>query len=122
MSLKIYIIGMIVATLVCFGVFCFVLFFVDPDAGKLGVSALYMTLFMTLVGIFTLFGYRIRVFASKGEELYAHMGMSLRQGILFSIAVVGILFLQSLRILNWWDGGLLVGFLILLEFFFLSRN
>ncbi len=122
MSLKAYVIGMLFATIVCWGAFGFVVLFVDPDRGWLAVLAFYLTLGLALMGTITLIGYKIRVAVSHGEELYANLGVSLRQGILLAIALVGVLFLQSLRMLNWWDGGLLVGFLILLEFFFLSRK
>ena len=122
MSLKTYVIGMLLATIVCWGAFGFVVFFVDPDRGWISIIAWYLTLGLALMGTFTLIGYRVRVAVSHGEELYANLGVSLRQGILLTVALLGVLFLQSLRMLNWWDGGLLVGFIILLEFFFLSRQ
>lgn len=122
MSLKAYVIGMLFATIVCWGAFGFVVFFIDPERGWPAALALYLTLGLSLVGTITLIGYRVRVAVGHGEELYANLGISLRQGILLAIGLTGVLFLQSLRMLNWWDGSLLVGFLILLEFFFLSRK
>lgn len=122
MSLKGYIIGLLLATLVCWGAFGFVVLFVDPDGGWTAAVALYATLGLAVIGTFTLLGYRVRVAVSHGEELYANLGVSLRQAVLLTVGLLGVLFLQSLRMLNWWDGGLLIGFLILLEFFFLSRK
>lgn len=113
---------MLVATLVSWGGFGFVLFFVDPDSSWLSLLVFYLTLALSLIGTLTLLGYRVRQAASRGEESYDNLGVSLRQGILLTLGLIGVLFLQSLRLLNWWDGGLLVGFLILLEFFFLSRK
>ncbi len=122
MQLKAYILGLTFATIVAWGAFGFVLFFIDPDNGILAVLSLYITLALALTGTFTVIGYKVRVLVSHGEQLYVNLGVSLRQGVFLAIAASGLLFLQSFRMLNWWDGALLIGFLILLEFFFLSRK
>lgn len=122
MSLKLYVLLLLIVTLVCWGLFAFVLFSVDPENGTLALIAFYAALFFAVMGTFTLIGYGVRSRMSRGEELYANLGISLRQGLLLSIGLIGVLLLQSIRLLNWWDGCLLVGFLVLLEFFFLSRK
>ncbi len=122
MSLKLYLLLLLAVTLVCWGLFAFILFSVDPEGGKLPVIAFYAVLGFAAMGTFALAGYAIRSKMSRGEELYANLGISLRQGLLLSIGLLGVLLLQSIRLLNWWDGCLLVGFLVLLEFFFLSRK
>ncbi len=122
MSLRIYLLLLLIVTLVCWGLFAFILFGVDPEGGKLGVIAFYAALGFAVMGTYALLGYVIRSRLSRGEELYANLGVSLRQGLLLTIGFIGVLLLQSIRLLNWWDGCLLVGFLVLLEFFFLSRK
>lgn len=122
MSLKLYLLLLLIVTLVAWGLFGFILFSVGPENGKLVLIAFYATLLFAVMGTFTLIGYAIRARMSRGEELYANLGISLRQGLLLSIGLLGVLLLQSIRLLNWWDGCLLVGFLVLLEFFFLSRK
>lgn len=122
MSLKLYLLLLLVITLVCWGLFAFILFSVDPEGGKLGVIAFYAALGFAVMGTYALAGYQVRSRLSRGEELYANLGVSLRQGLLLAIGVIGVLMLQSIRLLNWWDGCLLIGFLVLLEFFFLSRK
>ncbi len=47
---------------------------------------------------------------------------ALRRGILVGIFVVVLFLLQFFRFLGWLEGGLLVLFLILIEFIFLSRS
>ncbi len=122
MSLKLYLLLLLAVTLVAWGLFGFILFSAAPENGKLVLIAFYATLLFGVMGTFTLIGYVIRSRSSRGEELYANLGISLRQGLLLSIGLLGVLLLQSIRLLNWWDGCLLVGFLVLLEFFFLSRK
>ncbi len=101
MQLKAYILGLTFATIVAWGAFGFVLFFVDPDNGILAVLSLYITLALALIGTFTVIGYKVRVLVSHGEQLYVNLGVSLRQGVFLAIAASGLLFLQSFRMLNW---------------------
>jgi len=48
--------------------------------------------------------------------------LSLRQGMLLSLLACGLLFLQSFRILVWWDGLLLLAGIFLIELYFLNKN
>lgn len=123
MKLRTYLTTLTVATIICVAAFVLVIFLIDPEiSGVLGKVVFYLSLFFSLVGIFTLIGYWIRIAISRKEIIFAHVGVSFRQALLLTIAVVSVLFLQSLRILNWWDGSLLAGLVILIEFFFLSRR
>ena len=122
MTLKKYLIGMFLSTVFCWISFGLILFYIDPvRTGILGVICFYLSLFFAIVGTLTLIGFYLRIWLSKNEVLFAHVGPSFRQAVLISIALIGCLVLQSFRLLNWWDGGLFVGSVALIEFYFLSR-
>ncbi len=59
---------------------------------------------------------------TTSETAFYNVGLSFRQGVLLSMLCVGLLILQGLRMLVWWDGLLLVGGVFLIEFYFLSRT
>jgi len=123
MTLKKYLIGMMISTIFCWISWGMILYYVDPSStGVVGLSAFYVSLFFALIGLLTLVGFYMRVWFSKNEILFAHVGPAFRQAILLSLVLVGSLLLQSFRLLTWWDGGLFIASVALLEFYFLSRK
>jgi len=110
-----------VLTLILTIVFLVVLFRVDPYEGGISALVAFMAiLFLVLGGILTLPGYYLRVWTLKSREHNKFYLTALRQAILISIAIVGLLLLKAMDVLAWWDGLLLVGALVLLELFFRS--
>jgi len=77
---------------------------------------------LAIAGTFALIFYFLRFWARKTEIRNAHLNTSLRQGILLSLMLVVGLAFQRLRILTWWDGLLLLAIILLLEFWFISRD
>lgn len=122
MTLKKYLLGMMVSTIFCWISWGMILYYVDPQTtGFVGLAAFYVSLFFALIGLLTLVGFYMRVWFSKNEIIFAHVGPAFRQGILLSLILTGSLFLQSFRLLTWWDGALFIASVALLEFYFLSR-
>jgi hypothetical protein len=122
MSLRSYLIGMFFSTLLCFGAWVLVLFNIDPYSTNFaGLGLFYLSLFFALVGVFTLLGFYLRVWFSKNEVIFSHVGPAFRQGVLLALILVGCLVLQSFRVLSLWSGGLFTGAVVLLEFFFMTR-
>ncbi|MDR3582847.1 MAG: hypothetical protein P4L62_00595 [Candidatus Pacebacteria bacterium] len=123
MRLKAYIWGIRSITLISFLAVGAIVYFVDPtSSGIIGAALFYLAIFFSLAGAFNLFllGMRRRFI---GDELAAeNVGISFRQGTLLSILVIGILVLQSYRLLIWWDALLVLGGVFLAEVFFLSRS
>jgi hypothetical protein len=96
--------------------------FVDPFRdGILGQALFYISLFFSITGLATLFLFWIRRRWSANEEAYKNVGLSFRQGMLTALAVSGMFFLQSFGMLFWWDAGLVIAGVLLLELWFLSR-
>lgn len=122
MTLKKYLIGIAVSTVLTFVAFMLVLFYVDPfDTGIVGFVGFYASLFFTIIGAFTIIGFYLRIWSSGNEVVYAHVAPSFRQAIFLAIIIIGSLLLQSFRLLTWWDAILFVLSIVLLEFFFMSR-
>lgn len=85
------------------------------------VGLFYLFLFMFLMGTFSLLLFRLRGRGETDDEIRTNAGVSFRQGFFLSIMVLGILLLQSFRILVWWDGLLVVGAVLVAELYYLIR-
>ncbi len=98
-----------------------VLFRVNPlEASIAGFLMFYLSLLFASLGSLALLGLLVRRIFKKGELAYRHVVISFRQAVFFSILIVGLLFLQSFRLLTWWNMVLLIFALTVLEFFFIS--
>lgn len=123
MTLKSYIWGMRLVALFSFGALGAVINYVDPEkSGIVGKVLFYLILSFFLSSFFNLFLLWIRKRALGKEAVSLNIGLSFRQGALLAIFVVGLLVLQSMRLLIWWDGLLLLSGIFLVELYFLSKD
>lgn len=121
MTLKSYLWGMRVSLILSLAAWGIVVYYVDPEhSGKIGYLLFYLTLFLFLSALFILILVPAKRMA-RSEISSGQISASFRQGIILSLLVVFLLFLQSFRALTWWDGLLAVAGALLLELFFLSR-
>jgi len=96
---------------------------VDPNnAGFLGFALFYLSLFFALTGLFSFLGFwaRRRIVLNKAE--FSQVGVSFREGVLLSFMFVGMIYMQSVGILNVYNAALFIFGISLLEFYFMSRN
>jgi len=122
MTLKKYLNLMLILTLICWLAWIFVLFFINPDeTGFIGFILFYLSLFLAILGTLAMFGFIIRARIKKGP-IFKQVETSFRQGIWLSVFIIGLLLLQGLSLLRWWNCLVLFLFLIFLEFFFLSSR
>ena len=122
MTLKSYLWGMRIITLVSLVAWGFVVYSVNPyEAGISGKTLFYLSLFLFLSGVFILSLTWARRKFSGGEQAFIHLGMSFRQGILLAILTIILLVFQSFKILLWWDGALVVASIFMVELYFLTR-
>lgn len=122
MTLKSYLNSMAVATTVAFVGWALVLFYIDPiSSGYMGLVLFYTTLFLGLMGFFTLISFSLKRWVSNNEIIFAYVASSFRQGFWLAVIIVGLLIMQAARILNWWDTLLFVGSIALLELYFISE-
>lgn len=122
MTLKSYIWGMRFATLFSIAGLVAVVYCVDPDAGPVGKMLFYFILFFVLSGILNLLFLWLRRRITTSETAFANVGMSLRQAMILALFAIGLLILQSFRVLVWWDGLLLLAGVFLVELYFLSKD
>jgi hypothetical protein len=119
MKLKQALFSLFSITLLAFGGWLTVLFNVDPfKADRFVFVALYASLFLFTMGILTFIGFGLRILLSNREVIYAHFPIALRQGTLLAFALIGLLFLQSLRVLSAVDAVAFLLAILLLELFF----
>jgi hypothetical protein len=123
MSLRKYIMGMLVSTGFCWSSWVLILLYLDPEhAGFFGLTLFYLSLFFALVGTVTLIGFYARVRLSHNEVVFSHIRTSFRQGILFALLAIGLLLLQSAQLFSLWTGLLLAIIIVLFEFFFTAKQ
>ncbi|HRY63485.1 MAG TPA: hypothetical protein P5267_02720 [Patescibacteria group bacterium] len=123
MSLKKYLFLMVFATILCWAAWAFVLFFVSPrGAGAIGLIFFYLSLFLGFLGLFSILGFIIRYLFKKQEFAYRQVKTSFRQGTMFALLLTGSLFLQSQRLLVWWNTLLFVFLLAVVEYYFLVEE
>lgn len=95
-----------------------IFFFSDPElAGKLTFFFLYLSIFLSLFGCFTLIGALIRKVYSPGV-FGNSLGQSLRQGLLTALLVTISLLLSAQGLLYWWVEASLILFFVFFEIFF----
>lgn len=123
MSLRRFLILATLGTVISWVGWLTILFYINPaTAGSIGLTLFYLALFFALAGTFTLLGFFVRVWFTKEPVIYRHVGIAVRQSVLFSILVVGSLMLQGNLLYSWWSAALLLAALAILELFFLSRK
>ena len=123
MKLKSYIWGMRLVILFSLIAWALVVNFVDPEkSGVAGKLLFYVILFFVLGSFFNLLLLWIRKKILGVDGAALNVVLSFRQGMLLAIFAVGLLLLQSIRVLIWWDGLLLLTGIFLIELYFLSRN
>jgi hypothetical protein len=86
------------------------------------LSLFFASLFFALTGTFTLIIYSLKVWGNKREIYNKHLNTSIRQGVLLSAMICVGLFFERLKVLTWWDGLLLLAIVLLIEFYFMSRE
>lgn len=119
MSLKKYLFLMTIATVVCWGGWALVLNFVNPyEAGPVGLIFFYLSLFLGLLGVFSIIGFVIRYLVKRNEFAYAQVKIAFRQGFMFSLLLIISLALLAKNLLVWWNLLLLVILLGGIEYFF----
>ena len=122
MTIRSYLWGMRLSTLIALVALGLVMYYVNPlRDGILGQTLFYVSLFFSITGLATLFLFWLRRKFANNETVYLNVGVSFRQGVLIALAVSVMLLLQSFRLLVWWDAGLVITGILLIELWFLSK-
>ena len=111
-----------IISLFSFFVLVFIITQIDPEKNWQSKMFFFAAFFFALCGVLNLFFLRLRRKNMREEMLGENIILSFRQSILLAILATGLLFLQSLRMLAWWDGMLVMAGIFLVELYFLSRE
>ena len=119
MILRIYLFSIYLILFLSVGLLSLVLVNVNPYLSPVWMIILfYFTFFLFWVALFSLIGYYLKVWATNREVIFAHLIPTLRQSIIISLSLVGLLFLYQIKVLNWWVALLLVLAMVMIELFF----
>lgn len=122
-SVKFYLFCLFSITLLALGIFIMVLFNSEPENSDIIVKGTFFSsLFVFFCGILTFIGFYLRVARSNNKMFFSNFIPSLRQATLFSLLIISLLILRSLKLLNWWDVIMLTLCLMLFEMFFQTRS
>lgn len=122
MTLRSYLWGLRFGTLMSFAALCAVIFLTDPrEIGWLAFVLLYVTFFLTSAGMGILFLTWLWRRMARDVTTLGEIGMAIRQGILLGVFVTLLVGMQQARVLVWWDALLVLGAVLLVELFFLTR-
>jgi hypothetical protein len=112
---------MSIMTAICVGVFASVLFTIDPfSTNYVGFILFYVSLFLSLSGIFAIFGFAIRFIIFRRTLVFYLVADAFRQAILLSLTLCTALFLLSKDLFNWLNFILLLIATAILEYILLS--
>jgi len=121
MSLRSYIILMLITTVACYLAFLTIIYFFEPSVNNALVLILFYTsAFLCLIGTFSLLGLVLRVFFTSDQLIFRKVITSFRQSIWFALLIIISLYLKSKDLLIWRNIILLIFALALLELFFMS--
>jgi len=128
MNLKVYLVGLVLATLLAGACLAAILIYFDPTSSSCLIFILfYLSLFIVSAGILALINLAIRRISRKrriplsNDQAVRQLEISFRQSILLAIILVAVLILQGQRILDWWHLLVLVGFVGLAEWWLSKR-
>ena len=123
MVLRLYLFSLYATLFLSAGLAAFLIFNANPFESPFWILTLfYLTVFLFLASLFSLIFFYLKVWATNREVIFSHLLPTLRQSMLMSSAITGLLFLQQLRVLNWWVGVLLVLAVAMIELFFRSKK
>lgn len=126
MTLKSYLLNLFLGTIFILSILSIFIIFIRPDEFVFGVMMafviFYLLFFLGIAGL-SILSLTWLWKKMSGESLEIEdVGMAVRQGILMGILMTILMFFQQMGILIWWDALLVIAGIMLVEFYFLSRD
>ena len=123
MTLRAYLTLMIIATLICWGAFVFVLNTINPEiTNSLGFFLFYSSLFLAVSGLAAIVGFLVRFWLLKQKLAFYSVNSAFRQSFLFGLLVVSVLILLANNLFTILNVILLTVIITLIEFFLISHR
>lgn len=121
MKLKHYLASNLIAAVVTWLLWLFILFRVDPFATNwLGRGLFYLTLFAAVFSTMSFIGFVGRFSLVRQKLAHQAVAAAFRQSGLLAVGIVVTLWLLSRQLFSWFNVLILAGGLVMLEFFMLS--
>ena len=117
MTLRQYLSLMSIATFLCWMAWITVVWYSDPTrANFMGLFLFYFSLFLSIIGTFSVCGFLIQRAIIKNDYLvFRHVKKTFRQGFLTASFVIICLLLLAKDLLAWWNFIILIVLFIFLE-------
>lgn len=123
MRLKSYVIWIALATLLAFASFMAIILFFSPEHANPAILTLFfLSLFLSLCGIFSLGALFFQRRRKRDSEIMALMGVSFREGTLLSGLLIGLLLMQFYGIFYWWLALIFLIIVIAIEMAFVGQE
>jgi hypothetical protein len=114
--------GIVIGTLMSWAAFWSLVIFSAPETvGLSGLAIFYLSLILGASGIFYLVGFYLRKKFLGNSQTTSYVFDSLRQAILISLGLCGILGLLKFQILNILTAFLIIGALVFFELFLRTK-
>jgi len=115
---------MLIATILCWVSWFFVLFTVDPfQENTVGFSLFYLSLFFALLGTISLISFGVyRYSTSAVLPMYRYVKKSFRKGVALAGMIIFLLYLQEHALLHIWNLSIFFVVLVLIFLFSISTN
>lgn len=96
MSLRGYLVGLVICTLFSLAALGLIIVYLNPEiAGFLGLLLFYLSLFFCLSCLFSLIGFYLRKRFSQAKTSLGKAHTSFWQGLIFALIIIIILVLQK---------------------------
>lgn len=119
MTIRSFLVGIAISTLICFLAWFAVIALSDPQgAGTGGLFLFYLSLFLWLSGFFVLLGFYSRTIFSPKTMPFTVLSNSVRQAIIFALAIDVLLVLKSMKMLSSINIILLIIFVVFTESYY----
>lgn len=123
MILRLYLFSLYLTAIVSAGLAAMVVTNVNPFESPFWMIAVfYVACFLFITSLCGLIFFYYKVWASNREVIFAHLVPTLRQSAFIGLAIIGLLFLQQVRVLNWWVAILFTFAIFLIELFFRGKK
>lgn len=121
MTLRAYLFIMLLATIVCWTAFAFIILTVNPETTNwVGFLLFYFSLFLALTGTAAIIGFLIRFIGLRRVLAFNSVRDAFRQSFLLAFLFAAILFLLAKDLFSWFNLIFLVAGLSVLEYFLIS--
>jgi len=117
MTLRQYLFLMFLGTLLCWGIWVFIILTIDPtSADTISLMFFYASLFLSLVGTIFIITFSLRRLFNKNDDIvFRSVRRTFRQSMVLSTFIIFALLLLQKHLLNYWNTILLVVLFLLLE-------